>query len=103
MQLGRRSVSALAFSAFAGPARAQGARAPIKIGLILPMTGPFAVHRPPDRGRRQGSTWRSNGDTVAGKKVEVILKDDAGVADTTRRLAQELVVNDKVACSPASA
>ena len=37
-----------------------------------------------------------NGDTVAGKKVEVIVKDDTGVADTTRRLAQELVVNDKV-------
>ena len=37
-----------------------------------------------------------NGSTVAGRKVEVILKDDAGVADTTRRIAQELVVNDKV-------
>ena len=37
-----------------------------------------------------------NGATVAGRKVEVIVKDDAGVADTTRRLAQELVVNDKV-------
>ena len=33
---------------------------------------------------------------MAGKKVEVILKDDAGTADTTRRIAQELVVNDKV-------
>ena len=37
-----------------------------------------------------------NGNTVAGRKVEVIVKDDAGVADTTRRIAQELVVNDKV-------
>ena len=34
---------------------------------------------------------------MAGKKIEVILKDDGGTADTTRRLAQELVVNDKVA------
>ena len=34
---------------------------------------------------------------VAGKKIEVILKDDTGVPDVTKRLAQELVVNDKVA------
>ena len=40
---------------------------------------------------------QQNGTTVAGKKIEVILKDDGGSADTTRRLAQELVVNDKVA------
>jgi branched-chain amino acid transport system substrate-binding protein len=35
-----------------------------------------------------------NGDTVAGKKVEVVLRDDAGTADQTRRIAQELVVKD---------
>ena len=33
---------------------------------------------------------------VAGRKVELILKDDTGVPDMTKRLAQELVVNDKV-------
>jgi branched-chain amino acid transport system substrate-binding protein len=95
MQLGRRSVSALAFSAFAGRARAQGARAPIKVGLILPMTGPFQ-----STGRQVEAAVRlciqeRNG-TVAGQPFEVVLKDDGGVADTTRRLAQELVVNDKV-------
>jgi branched-chain amino acid transport system substrate-binding protein len=37
-----------------------------------------------------------SGGKAGGKKVEIILKDDAGVADTSRRLAQELVVNDKV-------
>jgi branched-chain amino acid transport system substrate-binding protein len=67
----------------------------VKIGLILPMTGPFA-----STGRQiDGAVklWmQQNGATVAGKKIEVILKDDAGTADTTRRLAQELVVNDKV-------
>ena len=40
---------------------------------------------------------QQHGTTVAGKKIEVILKDDGGTADTTRRIAQELVVNDKVA------
>ena len=38
-----------------------------------------------------------HGTTVAGKKIEVILKDDTSVPDVTKRLAQELVVNDKVA------
>ena len=67
----------------------------VKIGLILPMTGPFA-----STGRQiEGAVklyMQVHGTTVAGKKVEVILRDDAGVADTTRRHAQELVVNDKV-------
>ena len=67
----------------------------IKIGLILPMTGPFA-----STGRQVDAAARlylaQNGNTVAGKKVEIVLRDDAGTADTTRRLAQELVVNEKV-------
>ncbi len=67
----------------------------IKIGLILPMTGPFA-----STGRQVDAAARlylaQNGNTVAGKKVELVLRDDAGTADTTRRIAQELVVNEKV-------
>jgi hypothetical protein len=38
----------------------------------------------------------NSGGKVVGRKLEVIVRDDAGVPDTTRRLAQELVVNDKV-------
>ena len=68
----------------------------VKIGLILPMTGPFA-----STGRQVDAAVKlyqaQNGTTVAGKKVEVILKDDGGTADQTKRIAQELVVNDKVA------
>ena len=38
-----------------------------------------------------------NGDTVAGRKVELIVKDDTGLApETTKRIAQEMVVQDKV-------
>ena len=37
-----------------------------------------------------------HGNTVAGKKIEVILKDDGAVPDNTKRIAQELIVNDKV-------
>jgi len=75
-----------------GTARAEDS---IKIGLVIPMTGPFA-----STGRQVNAAVKlflaQNGGSVAGRKVEVILKDDAGVADTTRREAQELVVNDKV-------
>ena len=39
---------------------------------------------------------QQHGDTVAGKKIEVILRDDATLPDNTKRLAQELIVNDKV-------
>jgi len=67
----------------------------LKIGVILPMTGPSAsTGRQAEAGIK---LWvAQNGKKIAGKTVEIVLKDDAGVADTTRRLAQELVVNDKV-------
>ena len=71
------------------------AQEPFKVGLILPMTGPFA-----STGRQIEAAaklyMQQKGDTVAGKKVQLILKDDTGVADVTKRLAQELIVNDKV-------
>jgi branched-chain amino acid transport system substrate-binding protein len=67
----------------------------VKIGLILPMTGQQA-----STGRQIEAAvklWqKQNGTKAGGKTVEIILKDDAAVPDTTRRLAQELVVNDKV-------
>ena len=69
---------------------------PFKIGLILPLTGPFA-----STGKQIEAAARlymaKNGDTVAGRKVELIVKDDTGLApETTKRTAQELVVQDKV-------
>jgi branched-chain amino acid transport system substrate-binding protein len=69
---------------------------PLKIGLILPLTGPFA-----STGKQIEAAARlyiaKNGDTVAGRKVELIVKDDTGLApETTKRIAQEMVVQDKV-------
>ena len=79
-------------SAYAGTAAAQEK---FKIGLILPMTGPFA-----STGKQIEAAARlyiaQNGDTVGGKKVELIVKDDTSAPDVTKRIAQELVVNDKV-------
>ncbi|NBW54312.1 MAG: ABC transporter substrate-binding protein, partial [Betaproteobacteria bacterium] len=66
-----------------------------KIGLILPMTGQSA-----STGKQIEAAARlymaQNGDKVAGRKIELIVKDDGGVPDATKRIAQELVVNDKV-------
>ena len=77
----------------AGAAQAQNT---VKIGLILPMTGQQA-----STGKQISAAVRLyqqlNGTTVAGKKVEVIVKDDGAVPDNTKRLAQELIVNEKVA------
>src|SRR6476646_12136602 len=68
---------------------------PLKIGLILPLTGPFA-----STGRQVEAACRlyiaRNGDTVAGRKVELTVKDDTGAPEVTKRIAQELVVQDHV-------
>lgn len=87
----RLFVAGMMVSLLAGaPAHAQET---VKIGLILPMTGPFA-----STGRQVEAGVRAymalHGDEVAGKKIELVLRDDAGTADQTRRIAQELVVND---------
>ena len=39
---------------------------------------------------------QQHGDTVAGRKIELIIRDDAGIADNARRIVQEMIVNDKV-------
>src|ERR1700674_3369533 len=83
---------ALAGVAVPAPASAQES---VKIGLILPMTGGQA-----STGKQIDNAvklyMQQKGDTVAGKKIEIILKDDAAVPDNTKRLAQELIVIDKV-------
>ena len=87
------TVAALAL----GTALASQAAEPLKIGLVLPMTGPFAAYgKQIEHGVRLYLS--QNGDLVAGRKIELIIKDDApGTAgDVSKRLAQELVVKDNV-------
>jgi branched-chain amino acid transport system substrate-binding protein len=68
---------------------------PFKIGLLLPMTGPFtSTGRQIENGVRL--YMAQNGIKVAGREVQIILKDDTSIPDVTKRLAQELVVKDKV-------
>jgi branched-chain amino acid transport system substrate-binding protein len=87
------ALCALAAVFAAAPAAAQQ---PLKLGVILPYSGQFA----------DGATQMDNaiklyvqqhGDTVAGRKIEIIRRDTGGVApDVAKRLAQELVVRDNV-------
>src|SRR5277367_6127488 len=80
-------------SALARPAAAQ---AVLKIGISIPMTGAGfnAV------GRQLSAAIKlymlQHGDTVAGRKIELNVRDDAGVADNAHRIGQEMIVNDKV-------
>ena len=93
MSITRRPLLALGLAVLAAPAAM--AQDTVKIGLILPMTGPQA-----STGRQIDAAvklWQAqNGNKAGGKTIQVIIKDDAAVPDTSRRLAQELVVNDKV-------
>ena len=87
------SIAGLALSAATGWVQAQDNT--FKIGLVLPMSGPFA-----STGKQMELAVRlymaQHGDTVAGRKVVLIVKDDTGAPDVTKRIAQELVINDKV-------
>ncbi len=75
------------------PAQAQ--TTPVKVGLVLSLTGPFA-----STGKQIESGARlylaQHGDVAAGRKIEFVIKDDGGVPDQAKRMAQEMVVNDKV-------
>jgi branched-chain amino acid transport system substrate-binding protein len=68
----------------------------IKIGVILPYSGQFADGaKQVDEGIKL--YMKQHGDTVAGKKIEIIRKDTGGIAPpVAKRLAEELVVRDKV-------
>ena len=86
--------TAAGLATFAGvPAFAQ--ERPFRIGLILPMTGPFSsVGKQVHAGVQL--YLAQHGASVAGRRIEVLLKDDGAVPDRSRRLALELVTVDKV-------
>jgi len=96
--LGRMKIGLLlTVCAFVAMATGQASAADtIKIGLLLELTGTFA-----DSGRQIGNAVKTymaqHGDTVAGKKIELVIKDTTGPApDIAKRLCQELVVKDNV-------
>lgn len=72
------------------------AQEPIKIGIVAPMSGAFSSY---GKQIENGINvfLRENGDSVAGRKLQVIYRDNAGPnAEAAKRHATELVVRDKV-------
>ena len=72
------------------------AQAPIKVGVIAEFSGPFAAYgQQIEAGMK--AYMKQHGDTVAGKKIEIITRDTGGPApEVAKRFAQELVTRDKV-------
>ncbi|MGB7478995.1 MAG: ABC transporter substrate-binding protein [Burkholderiaceae bacterium] len=96
MKFSRTLQSLAAAAMLALAAGAAHAEDTIKVGLIAPFSGPFA-----DYGKQMDAGIKAymklHGDKVAGKKIEIIMKDTTGpVPEVAKRLAQELVVRDKV-------
>jgi branched-chain amino acid transport system substrate-binding protein len=91
----KRLVEVLAVSAACLAAVPAAAQEPLKIGMVVEMSGGFA-----DFGMQMMNGARAymkvHGDTVAGRKVQLIVKDTTGVPDVAKRVAQELVTNEKV-------
>ena len=88
-------LSAIAVGMLAAASNA-GAQDTVKIGMILSYSGQFA-----DPGVQVDNGvklyMKLHGDTVAGKKIEIIRKDDGGInPPLVKRLAQELIVRDQV-------
>jgi len=72
------------------------AQEPLKIGIVLSMTGAFnTTGKAAFNGARL--YIQQHGDVVAGRKIQLVLKDDATSPDVAKRLAQDLIVNEKVA------
>jgi branched-chain amino acid transport system substrate-binding protein len=87
--------TALVIGLAAGAASNAAAQDKLKIGMVMPLTGALA-----GAGQQVVAGARfymaQHGDTVAGRKIELIVKDDGTVPDVGRRLTQELIVNDKI-------
>ena len=87
-----RAVALVTMAVFGSGANAEPS---IKIGLIMPMTGALASN-----GKQIVAAaklyMQQHGDTVAGKKIELIVRDDGTLPDMSKRIAQELLTNEKV-------
>jgi branched-chain amino acid transport system substrate-binding protein len=77
-------------------AHTAAAETPLKIGISMPLTGAGfnAVGRQLQAALK--FYMQQHGDTVAGRQIQITIRDDGGVADNARRLIQEMIVDQKV-------
>ncbi len=89
----RAIVGAVTYVLWSSTAMAQ---ATVKVGVIAEFSGPFAAYgQQIEAGMK--AYMKQHGDTVAGKKIELITRDTGGPApDVAKRFAQELITRDKV-------
>lgn len=86
----------LAIGIFLGTGGVQADDKTIRIGVITSLSGSAAESGAQMKAGIE-TYLRTAGDTVAGKKIEVIYKDDTGpLPDVAKRLATELLTRDKV-------
>src|SRR5437867_2063880 len=91
--LARKLVCAAAMFAAATAVSAQNV---VKLGLVGEFSGPFAQYGQQILGGMK-AYMKQHGDTVAGKKIEVVQRDTTGPApELAKRLTQELVTRDNV-------
>ena len=77
-------------------ARRAAAETPLKIGISIPLTGAGfnAVGRQLQAALKL--YMQQHGDIVAGRQIQITIRDDGGIADNARRLIQEMIVDQKV-------
>src|SRR5258708_6392674 len=92
----RRALAGFCWLAFSLCALvAAHAQQAVKVGLIMTYSGQFAdAAAQMDNGVKL--YMKQHGDTVAGRKIEIIRRDTGGAPDAAKRLAQELIVRDNV-------
>jgi branched-chain amino acid transport system substrate-binding protein len=96
MKMLKRICAPLALAAALLMPATASAQDTVKIGVIMPYSGPLAdTAFQMDGGLKL--YLKLNGDKVAGKNIVIIRKDVGGIApDVAKRLAQELIVRDEV-------
>jgi len=93
----RSVLAALAATLVSASVPAVAQQGPIKIGVVLSYSGGDNVILGKMADAAFAAFMKQHGDTIAGRKVVLIKRDDTGIApETAKRLAQELIVQDHV-------
>jgi branched-chain amino acid transport system substrate-binding protein len=94
--LGASALALWLCAALVGPRSAGADQPPLRVGFISTFSG-FFTEEGQAADAAIAAFIKEHGDTVAGRKLEIIKRDDGGIApDKARRLAQELIINDHV-------
>ncbi|WP_341487779.1 ABC transporter substrate-binding protein [Pararhizobium sp. A13] len=95
MSIRKWALGVLAAAAITAAPSAGFAEEAVKVGVVIPLTGNFQSN-----GRQISAAIKTfvatRGETAGGKKVELVIRDDASAADNALRISQELVTSDKV-------